>query len=114
MPFAISLACRKLKLTPAEAIAAATWNPACLLGVEDQVGSIEPGKRADLQLLDCVDERELAFEVATPGPLVVILDGKIVHTRAIELEDPELPDDEADDAEGLDGLGYDEEDDDEQ
>ncbi|UCD75191.1 MAG: imidazolonepropionase [Phycisphaerales bacterium] len=86
MPFAIALACRKLKLTPAEAIAAGTYNAACVLGVQDQVGSIGVGKRADLQLLDCSDERSLAFELATAGPLVVIVDGQVVHLRAVGFE----------------------------
>jgi imidazolonepropionase len=86
MPFTIALACRKLRLSPAEAITCATYNPACLLGLEDEIGSIEVGRRADLQLLDCADERELAFEFATAGPLVMIVDGQIVHTRAVERE----------------------------
>ena len=72
MPFAIALACRKMKLTPAEAITASTWNGACVLGLQQQFGSLEVGKRADLQVLDCTDERELAFEFATAGPLLVI------------------------------------------
>jgi len=98
MPFTIALACRKLRLTPAEAITCATYNPACLLGIEDQTGSIEVGKRADLQLLDGSDERELAFEFAAAGPLVVILGGQIVHTRAVEREEQETPEDEEDQA----------------
>ena len=97
MPFTIALACRKLRLTPAEAITCATYNPACLLGIEDETGSIEIGKRADLQLLDCADERELAFEFATAGPLVVVLGGQIVHTRAVEREEEELPEEEDED-----------------
>lgn len=83
MPFAIALACRKLKLTPAEAITAATWNAACVLGLQDRVGSIEVGKRADLQLLDTTDERELAYELAGPGPLAVVINGEIAHLRAV-------------------------------
>jgi len=87
MPFTIALSCRRLGLTPAEAITCATHNPAVLLGLQEEVGSIEVGKRADLQLLDCNDEREVAYEFASPGPLVVILAGEIVHTRAIEREE---------------------------
>jgi imidazolonepropionase len=92
MPFTLSLACRKLGLSVHEAIACATWNAAALLGVQDQTGSIEVGKRADVQLLDASDERELAYEYATPGPLVVLLDGQLVHTRAVATEDE--PDEE--------------------
>ncbi|MHC5113787.1 MAG: imidazolonepropionase [Planctomycetota bacterium] len=87
MPFTIALACRRLKLSPAEAITCATWNPAVLLGVQDSVGSLEVGKRADLQLLDCSDERELAYEFASAGPLVVLLGGELVHSRAVESDE---------------------------
>lgn len=62
MPFAIALAVRHLKLTPAEAIGAATLNPAAMLGLSDR-GSIAPGARADLILLHHTDERALAYEV---------------------------------------------------
>jgi len=89
MPFTIGLACRKLRLSPAEAIIAATHNAACVLGLQDVVGSIEIGKRADLQLLDAQDERELAFEIAGAGPLVVVVKGQIVHLRAVGREDEE-------------------------
>lgn len=83
MPFAIALACRKLKLTPAEAMSAATYNAACVLGLESEVGAILPSMRANLQMLDAADERELAFELAPTGPLMVVLDGEIVVDRRI-------------------------------
>ena len=76
LPFAMSLACRKCLLTPAESIVAATFNAACVLGVQHEVGSIEVGKRADLLLLDTPDERALAVEIAGPGPIGVMLDGR--------------------------------------
>ena len=44
----MSLACTHMKMTPAEAVAAATVNGACALGIQDRKGSIEPGKWADL------------------------------------------------------------------
>ena len=81
MPFAIALAARKLRLTPAEAITAATWNAACVLGLQDEVGSLEPGKRADCQLLDIRDEREVAYEIAGPGPVLSIVAGRVVAGR---------------------------------
>ena len=61
MPFVIALAVRKLGLTPAEAIHAATAAGADLLGLADR-GKIEPGMRADLVVLDYTDARDLAFE----------------------------------------------------
>lgn len=81
MPFALALACRKLLLSVAEAVTASTWNAACVLGLQDEIGSLEPGKRADLQILDSDDERELPFEVASAGPRMVILGGRVVHER---------------------------------
>lgn len=79
MPFTISLACRRLGLTPAEAITASTINAACVLGLQGRIGSIEVGKQADLQLLDCNDERELAWHIAAGTPLLVSIQGEIVH-----------------------------------
>ncbi len=84
MPLVIALACRRLGLRPAEAIAAATINAACVLGLAGALGSIEPGKRADLQLLDTADERELAHEIAAPGPRWVMIDGRIAWHRRPE------------------------------
>ena len=82
MPFVIALACRKLGLTPAEAITCSTINAACVLNLESEVGSIEVNKRADLQLLDGTDERELGYELASPGPRLTIINGQISHRRA--------------------------------
>jgi imidazolonepropionase len=69
MPFMIALAVRHLGLLPAEAIVAATVNPAAALGLGHETGRIAPGLAADLQLLDTDDERRLAYEYAAPGPL---------------------------------------------
>lgn len=77
LPFAIHLAVNKCRLTPAEAITATTFNAACVLGLQDDRGSIEPGKRADLIVLDTTDERALAWEFATPGPRLALIGGQI-------------------------------------
>jgi imidazolonepropionase len=82
MAFTIALACRKLRLTPAEAITAATYNAACVLGLQYEVGSIEPGKRADLVLLESRDERELAYELAGPGPHWTMIAGRMAGASA--------------------------------
>ncbi|TVQ55115.1 MAG: imidazolonepropionase [Phycisphaerales bacterium] len=81
LPFTIALACRKLKLSVAEAFTATTHNAACLLGIQDEVGSIQPDRRANLQMWDFTDERELPYEFATPGPLWTMLNGRIAHER---------------------------------
>lgn len=74
MPFAIQLAVRFCKLTPAEAIAAATVNAAIVLGLKDR-GTIEAGQRADLLLLHHRDERQLAYELGGNPVDVVICGG---------------------------------------
>ncbi|MGZ4872134.1 MAG: amidohydrolase family protein, partial [Candidatus Angelobacter sp.] len=61
MPFVISLACTRMKMTPAEAIAAATINAACALRLQGRKGSIEAGKDADMAIFDVKDYREIAY-----------------------------------------------------
>jgi len=61
MQFVIALACRYLKLTPAQAIAAATINAAAAIGRAEKVGSLEPGKQADLLVLSVADYRHLGY-----------------------------------------------------
>ncbi|MEM7229024.1 MAG: imidazolonepropionase [Planctomycetota bacterium] len=87
VPFTIALACRKMHLTPAEAITASTVNAACVLRRESHVGRIAAGMRADLQVLDILDERELAYEFATAGPALVVLNGRIVQSRLVDPTD---------------------------
>jgi imidazolonepropionase len=60
MPIMIAIACSHMRLSPAQAISMATYNPAFLLGREREVGSLEAGKRADFIVLDAEDHRELA------------------------------------------------------
>ncbi len=61
MPMAMSLACTHMKMSPAEAIAAATINGAWALGLADRKGSVEPGKDADLAMFDVRDYREIPY-----------------------------------------------------
>ena len=61
MPMILSLAATHMKLTPAEAITAATINAAYSLNRSAQIGSLEPGKIADIVIHDCSDYRELAY-----------------------------------------------------
>lgn len=59
LPMMIAIACSHMKMSPAEAIACATYNPAFVVGREREVGSLEVGKRADFLVLDCEDYREI-------------------------------------------------------
>ncbi len=72
----IALACRYMKLTPAQAIAAATINAAAAVGLADKVGSLEPGKQADLLVLDIPDYRHLGYRYGTNLAHTVIKKGK--------------------------------------
>ena len=79
MQFTIALACRYLKLTPAQAIAAATINAAAAIGRAAQIGSLEPGKQADLIILSEDDFRHLGYRFGTNLVTTVIKKGKIYH-----------------------------------
>lgn len=57
----LSLAATHLKMTPAEAVTAATINAAYSLNRGAQLGSLEQGKIADFVIHDCDDYRELAY-----------------------------------------------------
>jgi imidazolonepropionase len=78
MQFAIALACRCMKLTPAQAIAAATINAAAAIGLADRVGSLEPGKQADLIVLDVPDYRHLGYRFGTNLVKTVVKKGQII------------------------------------
>lgn len=78
IPFAMTLACRMMQFTPAEAITACTVNAAHVLGLADRVGRIAPGFAADLVLWDEVDERALTYEVAGAAALLVIAGGALL------------------------------------
>lgn len=65
LQFTLALACRQLKLTQAEAITATTINAAAAIGAAERVGSLEPGKQADLLVLDVADYRQLGYRFGT-------------------------------------------------
>ena len=66
MPFILSLACLEMRLTPAEALTAATINAAYSIGLGAEIGSLEPGKQADFLIHEFTDYRELAYFIAAP------------------------------------------------
>jgi imidazolonepropionase len=78
MQFIVALACRYLRLLPAEALAAATINAAYAIGLGDRVGSLEPGKLADLLVLDTDDYRMLGYRFGGNLVRTVIKRGKVV------------------------------------
>jgi len=78
MPLILSLACLQMRLTPAEALTAATLNAACSLGLGDRVGSLVAGKDADFLIHEFSDYRELAYFIAAPFMPRVFVAGKEV------------------------------------
>jgi imidazolonepropionase len=78
MQFVIALACRYLRLTPAQALAAATINAAFAVGRGDVVGSLEAGKQADVVILDAPDYRHLGYRFGTNLVYTVIKRGQVV------------------------------------
>jgi imidazolonepropionase len=66
MPIILSLACTQMKMSPPEAVTAATINAAHSLNRGDKVGSLEPGKLANFSVFDCADYRELAYWFGNP------------------------------------------------
>jgi imidazolonepropionase len=77
MQFAIALACRYMKLTPAQAIAAATVNAAHAIRRADRIGSLEEGKQADLLVLSVPDYRHLGYRFGTNLVKQVIKRGRV-------------------------------------
>lgn len=82
IPMVLSLACTQMKMTPAEAISAATINAAYSLGRGDEIGSLEKGKRADFVIHDCEDYRELAYFFGIEHAARVYVGGRLVFSRA--------------------------------
>ena len=61
MPAVMAIACRYQRLTPAEALNASTINAAHAIGVGEEAGSIEAGKRADILVLKAGDYRHIPY-----------------------------------------------------
>jgi imidazolonepropionase len=77
MLLVLSLASSQMKMTPAEALTAATINAAYSIGKEREIGSLETGKRADFVIHDCSDYRELAYFTGVEHPIMVYTEGQL-------------------------------------
>ena len=83
MTMVLSLACTQMKMTPAEAISAATINAAYSLGRGGEIGSLEKGKRADFVIHEASDYRELAYFFGIEHPWRVYASGKLAFARSV-------------------------------
>lgn len=79
MPMILSLACTQMKMSPAEAVTAATINAAHSLSRGTTIGSLEQGKLANFSIFDCEDYRELAYWFGIPQTHSVWVQGKMVQ-----------------------------------
>jgi imidazolonepropionase len=84
MQMMMFLACRKMRMTPAEAVSAATINAAHALGRANAIGSIEAGKRADLVMLSVPDYREIPYHFGVNLVEMTMKDGRVIF-RAPEM-----------------------------
>ena len=83
LPMSMAIACRYQKLSPAEALNAATINSAFAIGVGDRTGSVETGKQADLLVLDTNDFRQVCYEFGSNLVTTVVRSGEIVMPRSL-------------------------------
>ena len=81
MSMILSLACTQMRMTPAEAISAATINPAYSLRAHDRVGSLEVGKYADLAAFDVADYREIPYYFGVNLCSFTMKRGAIIHSK---------------------------------
>jgi imidazolonepropionase len=81
MRMIVSIACTQMKMTPEEALVAATINGAHALGLGKTHGSLEPGKQADLLCYDAEDYREIPYYFGSTGAVWVMKAGAVAHAR---------------------------------
>lgn len=81
LPLVMTVACLELKLSPSEALAAVTINAATALGLADQIGSIEPGKQADLAVWRVPTHRQIPYWPAADLARAVVKRGRVVLER---------------------------------
>jgi imidazolonepropionase len=77
MPLTVSIACSQMGMLPSEAVAAATINAAFAIGMNDEVGSLEKGKKADIVVYDIEDYREIPSRAGENHAVIVIKEGSV-------------------------------------
>lgn len=82
MQMILSLACTQMRMTPAEAIVAGTINGAHAIGRASRIGSLEPGKQADLCIMEVENYRQIPYFFGMNQCKMTIKKGKIVYQRS--------------------------------
>ena len=88
MPLVLSLACTQMHMSPAEAISAATINGAHALRRAESVGSLEPGKQADMIVLNVNDYREIPYWFGVNLVAMTIKRGVVIYRQGEVVEAP--------------------------
>ncbi len=89
LPFAMTLACTRQRMTPAEALKAATLYAARAAGLEDRCGSLEPGKAADFAVLDAPDVETWLYHLRPNACTMTVIDGELAWGEgALPWRDP--------------------------
>jgi len=79
MSMIISLACIQMKMTPAEAIVASTFNGACALEMQDEIGSLEIGKFADIIILNIPSYQFIPYHLGSTNIETVLKKGQKIN-----------------------------------
>jgi imidazolonepropionase len=82
LPLVMSIACLEMGMTPAEALVAVTINAAHSLALGDEIGSIEPGKQADLVIWDVPSLDQVPYWLGARLARIVIKRGRVAFERS--------------------------------
>ena len=77
----LNMACTLFRLTPEEALAGITRNGARALGLQDRIGTLEPGKDADFVIWDIAEPAELTYRIGANPLKNVVRQGNLIRTR---------------------------------
>ena len=79
LPFAMTLACARQRMTPAEVLKGATRYAARALGREGEAGSLEPGAAADYAVIDAPDVEHWIYHLRPNACVATVIGGEIRH-----------------------------------
>jgi imidazolonepropionase len=83
LPLMMTLACTQMRMTPAEALTAATINAAAAVGRARWIGTLQPYKLADLVMWDTTDFRHITYHYGVNLVAAVMKRGVWIHTLGL-------------------------------